>query len=155
MSGIECKRLSDFSRAVRESSLKRLKAVPFDYANWRATSESMSPADIAQHLTDADQWLILKLEKENIDPLKGIAASVNITEYQQYLDLLNQLCQMGESRAHLIENLDDSKLEKLLYDSRFGGDVTVWWIIVRGNLDHEIHHRGQIAAYLRMLNLKI
>ena len=31
----------------------------------------------------------------------------------------------------------------------------MWWIIVRGNLDHETHHRGQIAAYLRMLDVKV
>jgi uncharacterized damage-inducible protein DinB len=37
-------------------------------------------------------------------------------------------------------------------DSRFG-EVTVWWVIVRGNLDHEIHHRGFIGAYLKMLGV--
>ena len=31
-----------------------------------------------------------------------------------------------------------------------GQEVSVWWIIVRGNLDHEIHHRGQLS-YLRAI----
>jgi uncharacterized damage-inducible protein DinB len=37
-------------------------------------------------------------------------------------------------------------------DDRFGGEVTLWWTIVRGNLEHEAHHRGQIAVYLRIVN---
>ena len=32
-----------------------------------------------------------------------------------------------------------------------GKEVSVWWIIVRGNLDHEIHHRGQLSSYLRAI----
>ena len=37
-------------------------------------------------------------------------------------------------------------------DERFGGNVSVWWILLRGNLDHEIHTRGQIALYLTLHN---
>jgi len=36
-------------------------------------------------------------------------------------------------------------------DSRFNGYVSVLWIVLRGNLDHEVHHRGQLASYLRVL----
>ena len=34
-----------------------------------------------------------------------------------------------------------------------GQEVSVWWIIVRGNLDldHEIHHRGQLSSYPRAI----
>ena len=34
-----------------------------------------------------------------------------------------------------------------------GKEVSVWWIIVRGNLDldHEIHHRGQLSSYPRAI----
>ena len=36
-------------------------------------------------------------------------------------------------------------------DDRFGGDVSLWWVVVRGNLDHEAHHRGQLATLLRII----
>lgn len=38
-----------------------------------------------------------------------------------------------------------------MFDQRFGGEVSVWWIVMRGNLEHESHHRGQVAAYVRAL----
>ncbi len=43
------------------------------------------------------------------------------------------------------------ELAREVFDGRFGGRVRVWWIVVRGNLDHEAHHRGQIAAGLASL----
>jgi uncharacterized damage-inducible protein DinB len=42
-------------------------------------------------------------------------------------------------------------MQSKIYDDRFNDEVSIEWIILRGNLDHEIHHRGQIAVYLRML----
>ena len=42
-------------------------------------------------------------------------------------------------------------LSQLVFDSRFNGYVSVLWIVLRGNLDHEVHHGGQLASYLRLL----
>jgi uncharacterized damage-inducible protein DinB len=60
------------------------------------------------------------------------------------------LRQSGEQRARLLLTLTDSFLDSPMSDDRFG-EVTVWWVIVRGNLDHEAHHRGQLALYLRII----
>jgi uncharacterized damage-inducible protein DinB len=49
-------------------------------------------------------------------------------------------------------SLEKEKMGTKIYDDRFDKDVSIEWIILRGNLDHEIHHRGQLAVYLRTLN---
>ncbi|MFX0090823.1 MAG: hypothetical protein ACFFBD_03590, partial [Candidatus Hodarchaeota archaeon] len=61
--------------------------------------------------------------------------------------------QTGKSRKLLLENMLEDQLTEKIFDERFGGPVNVWWIIVRGNLDHEIHHRGQISVYLKVLEV--
>src|SRR3989304_3624847 len=50
-------RLAAFSMAVRESTLKRARAVPDGFENWRIDDEGMSFADQVRHLIDADRWL--------------------------------------------------------------------------------------------------
>ena len=45
-------------------------------------------------------------------------------------------------------------MKSIIYDDRYNDMVSIEWVILRGNLDHEIHHRGQIAAYLRVLQDK-
>ena len=111
----------------------------------------MSFADQAGHLIDTDEWLFKKLTVKTLDPILGEAGTVTVADRAEYEALLDALARKGEQRCALLENLTAEQLDELIYDARFDGDVSVWWIIVRGNLDHEIHHRGQIVAYLRAL----
>lgn len=154
MANSEGTRLARFSESVRESSLKRLRTVPDRYENWRPTPEAMSFADIVQHLIDADNWLFKMLELKNLKPIAGKSGLVEVTHRNQYLNLLDELMQTGERRTQLLENIEPDQLLEMIFDLRYGQEVSVWWIIVRGNLDHEIHHRGQIAAYLRVISAK-
>ncbi len=79
------------------------------------------------------------------------AGSVAINDRGEYESYLAELMVSGERRARLITGLSEQGLARRMFDGRFGGEVSVWWIVVRGNLDHEIHHRGQLAACLRAL----
>jgi uncharacterized damage-inducible protein DinB len=150
----EGRRLSDFSRAVRTSSLKRLRAVPSGYENYRPTQSSMSFADLAQHLIDADAWLLRKLVERDLDGMTGAVGLAKVETRKDYVDLLSRLEQSGSRRASRLEDLSEKQLSEFVHDNRFEGEVSVWWVVVRGNLDHEIHHRGQIAERLRNLPLE-
>jgi uncharacterized damage-inducible protein DinB len=149
MATAESANLAAWSRAVRESSLKRLRRVPAGREAWRPTPEAMSFADLARHLIDADEWLFRKLADRALEPMVGHAGDAGEITRDGYLGLLKRLEETGRERADLIAGLSPAQLAEPIFDRRFGGEVTVWWVIVRGNLDHEVHHRGQIAAYLR------
>ena len=94
------------------------------------------------------------LELKNLKPILGQPGLVKITHRSQYLSLLDELRQTGIRRNQLLESITPAQLSEMIFDWRYGQKVSVWWIIVRGNLDHEIHHRGQIATYLRIFNAK-
>jgi len=147
----ESERLAEWSRAVRESSIKRLMRVPEQLITWRPTPDAMSFADLAQHLIDADSWLFKKLRNFELVPMVGRAGIAGSPTPAEYSDLLNRLRVTGIERAELIEALTTEQFAKPIPDARFGGIVSVWWVVVRGNLDHEVHHRGQLAAYLRFV----
>jgi uncharacterized damage-inducible protein DinB len=51
----------------------------------------------------------------------------------------------SERLAEFAAAVRDSTIKRLK-------EVTIWWIIVRGNLDHETHHRGQLSVYLKPLS---
>ena len=145
--------LAEWSRAVRGSSLKRLRAVPPGSENWRPVADAMSFGDLAHHIVEADEWLFRKLEARALEPIVGHAGAVTITTREQYMQLLRELDRLGARRSQLIAGFTDEQLRESVEDRRFGGEVSVWWILVRGNIDHEIHHRGQVAAYLRMAGI--
>ena len=144
-------RLAELSEAVRESTLKRLRAVPEGLENWRPVPSAMSFADLAHHIAEADRWLFRKLESPELPPMLGEAGEGAVADPARFLALVQDLVDLGRRRSALLRALDEAALDRLLPDARFGGEVTVWWIVVRGNLDHEAHHRGQLATYLRQV----
>ncbi len=150
MSSPESLRLAQLSDAVRESTITRMLQVPAGFENWRPTEVSLSFADIAQHLVDADNWFFQKLQTPELPSMKGRACSVHLPDRAAWDDLIKKLSDVGKHRRSLIESLSGSDLSRRIFDDRFGGEVEIWWVIVRGNLDHETHHRGQLAAYLRL-----
>ena len=151
MASSESLRLAQLSIAVRESTLKRLLQVPEGFESWRPTEASLSFADMAQHLIDADNWLFQKLQTPELPPLQGQAGLVDVHSHEVFYGLIDKLREIGERRKILIGSLTEDDFSRRIFDSRFGGEVEVWWIIARGNLDHETHHRGQVAAYLRIV----
>ncbi len=153
-SATESKRLARFSQAVRESTLKRLRLIPEGFENWRISSKAMSFADIAQHLIDADNWFFEKLRIKNLKSMVGSPNLVEIKDRNQYDVLLGDLEQTGDRRSSMLDKITDEELSEMIHDDRFDGEVSAWWIIMRGCLDHEIHHRGQISAYLRAIDQK-
>lgn len=148
----ESSRLAAFSQAIRESSLGRFRSVPFAHVNWRPTPRALSIAELAQHLVDADRWLFDKLQNPGLAGMKAVAGTLTLSCADDYDGLLGLLVTTGLERSRLISSMTTADLEGSIPDDRFGGDVTTWWVVVRGNLDHEIHHRGQLATYLRILS---
>jgi len=148
----ESEKLAEFAAAVRNSTIKRLKQVPAGKENWRITPDAMSIAETAYHIIEADEWLIEKIENRDLEPMQGKTGTVKIDNNVEFRELIDRLQQSGERRCSFIRELDESRLLSTIFDKRFGKEVTIWWIIVRGNLDHEIHHRGQLSAYLKPLS---
>jgi len=143
--------LAEFSNAVRKSTIKRLQLIPVGNENWRFSHGAMSSADIAYHLIETDEWLFKKIELKNLKSILGNSGTVEIKTRSDYLKLIKELSNSGEKRSRFILSLDEIEFQEKIYDDRFGKEVSVWWIIVRGNLDHEIHHRGQLSVYLRAI----
>ena len=147
----EVLRLSEFARAVRGSTLKRFVQVPGGSENWQPTEGALSFADLAQHLVDADEWLLTKLVNPQLAGMKAIAGTARVADRAGFLAILERLRVCGEKRCEAIPGLSNAALDTLVFDDRFGRQVSLWWVIVRGNLEHEAHHRGQVASYLRIL----
>jgi uncharacterized damage-inducible protein DinB len=144
-------RLSQLSSAVRESTLKRLRSVSPGFECWRPTSLSMSSAELAQHLLDSDRWLFGLLDGNAADPIVGPPVLASSFSRPDYDALLSNLETSGLERQRRLAGLSDARLAERWHDRRFGPQTALWWTIARGNLDHEIHHRGQLCVYLRLM----
>lgn len=144
--------LIDFCKAVRDSTLKRLKAVPEGFENWRASKNSLSFAEIVKHLVESDNWTIKKINEPSIKSILPEKGSIENCSWEKFNAMISELEESLEKKIKFFSSLGEEKMQSKIYDDRFDDEVSIEWIILRGNLDHEIHHRGQIAVYLRIIN---
>ena len=140
--------LADFSIVVRESSLKRFRKVPLGMENWQYQKGKMSFADLAFHLVECDQWMLDMIGGNRLLPITESRLQTN--SRGEFEAMLETLYTSGERRKSFIQQCSSDTLDRRIYDPRVDKEVTVWWFIVRGNLDHEIHHRGQVAILLNL-----
>jgi uncharacterized damage-inducible protein DinB len=150
----EIDNIIELTNTVRESTLKRLALVPEGYEEWRIAEEKMSVADIVQHLIDCDYWMIEKIRNTGLKAIDGVVNAVHVNSRNEFNILLESFNVSLNNKIEFIRILSDSDLKIEMYDDRFNKEVSIWWIIMRGNIDHEIHHRGQLSAYIQMINLE-
>jgi uncharacterized damage-inducible protein DinB len=143
--------LTKFSITVRGSTIKRLLKVPEGYENWRTSNGALSFAQQAQHLVDLDNWTIEKIKKPAVKSVETQNVENLVVTRAEFENIILELKKSLEVKIKFIQSLNEEDLENEIYDDRYGEEVSIAWILLRGNLDHEIHHRGQIAAYLRIL----
>jgi uncharacterized damage-inducible protein DinB len=145
----EGEKLAQFSELVRESSLKRFrKVVPGDRA-WRPAADQLSFVDLLKHLIDADKWNVAILINEKTIPRAVIhPGDAKPEDWDRYL---LEFEDSGKKKAEFLRKMSDDEFSQEVEDWEKMGKVTKWLILVRGGLDHEIHHRGSLQT---MLNLK-
>ena len=93
------------------------------------------------------------LETKERGPNLGEAGSVGIREHAEYLRILEELERMKHVRHDFIRALTQEQLALPIQVTK-DGTLTPLGDLVLGLLDHEAHHRGQLATYLRLLEAK-
>ena len=148
---MEIELLTEFCRRVRGSTIKRLELVPEGYENWKISPGSLSFAEIAKHIIDLDYWLLEKIKNPDIKSIETETAILKPRNKKEFNTLINNLKEVLEKKIEILNTLGESKLNETIYDDAYDSEVSLTWLILRRNIDHEIHHRGQIASYLRVL----
>ena len=143
--------LKDFMKAVRQSTLKRLLKVPEGYEHWKISGGSLSFAEVAQHLIDIDEWTINKIRNPELKSVETQSAVMNECSREKFIKLIGSLKESLDKKLKLIDGFSEDDLKRKIYDDSYDTEMSLAMFILRRNLDHEIHHRGQLAVYLRVI----
>lgn len=138
------------------ASTKRiLERVPEGKFDWKPHQKSMSLGRLTTHVAELPGFLNSILTMDEIDFAKGHykAAHANTPE-----ELLNVFQQKLDEVVETLQNTSDEKMEAL-FTLRSGDHIIATLprkVAVRSMaLNHIIHHRGQIAVYLRLLDVPV
>ncbi|WP_028401282.1 DinB family protein [Ectobacillus panaciterrae] len=133
--------ISNFE-GVRKRTWKYLHVLPETLIDWRPDDDKFSIGDIVRHLGSTELMFFHAIKQNEWkynghDPDKGRT----MQEAMNYLQVCHDTVLEG---LHQLEHEQLTRKVKNL----LGYEVSAWRIIM-AMAEHEIHHRGQLSAYMQ------
>ena len=144
--------LAEFSWEVRDKSLEILERIPEGFMNWRFNNAAMSFDHIAQHLVKVDELFLEMLSSDE----KSYKWSMGSDEPHYKIDasgfenIKSRLKTLQKERHAAIQAMDEASLSQKV-TGKLGEQSDIWLFIMQKLLEHEIYHRGQLSAYLKLI----
>jgi uncharacterized damage-inducible protein DinB len=135
-----------------------LAAVPADRADWKPHAKSMSLGQLAEHLANMPQWMLITLDQDSFDLNPPGGSGFQQRGFEGTAKLLTEFdAGLGQARAALERVTDEQFMRP--WSLKNGGVVQMTFpraVVVRTFvLSHMIHHRGQLSVYLRLLDVPV
>jgi uncharacterized damage-inducible protein DinB len=126
---------------------RMIAAIPPDQLDFRPTPDMMSARQLALHLMGNYSFLVAGLGENNW----SLEAFRTGGEHLTRDELVSSFDVLYEEAKQKVKSFPDDAFE--LRVKPFGVEQKIS-TIVQGIAEHEIHHRGQLTVYLRLMNIK-
>jgi uncharacterized damage-inducible protein DinB len=156
MTGDQAKAAADVLASVWEgefpATCQVLAAVPDGNRDYRPDAKSRTAWELATHLATADIWFIDSIVKGAFE-FNPEAAKQAASQFKNVSDIVTFYKAAFPERLIQLRQLPGDKLTPDLSFFGMFSWPTVRFVGFANN--HSIHHRGQLAAYLRAMGSKV
>ena len=129
-----------------------LGRVPSEKGRWKPHEKSFSLGHLAQLVATMPAWITGALRDDSMDLAAGPSYSYETTE-----TLLERFDAFVAEAGAAIDGTTDAQLDEPW--SLRSGEAVLFTLprgtVVRENLNHLIHHRGQLTVYLRLVDVPL
>ena len=134
---------------------KILERVPLDMAEWKPHEKSMTLGRLATHIAENVKWISDIIHIDDFDfaarPFKSYTASSREELIKIFQDNLDTA--IGDLSSMTDEDFNKTWIvragEKVMYNTPKKVAIRGW------AFSHQIHHRGQLSVYLRLLDVPV
>jgi uncharacterized damage-inducible protein DinB len=149
--------LPEFDREMANTRTT-LERVPEDKYSFKPHPKSMTMQALASHLTDIPGWAQPTLLQDSLDLSPPGAPKWEPVLYTSRAQMLEKFDKNVTAAREAIEKTTDADFMKP-WSLLMGGNVMFTMIrlaVIRGMImNHAIHHRAQLAVYLRMNDVPV
>lgn len=128
------------------TTVKVLAAVPEDKKDYRPDEKSRTAWELVRHIADTDVWFMDGIIKGAFIPGEGGAPATTVA------DVVEWYKKSYPAKLEQMLALPDHRFAEVL---DFFGMKNPAAVYVVFTLTHMVHHRGQLATYLRPMGAKV
>jgi uncharacterized damage-inducible protein DinB len=135
-----------------KTTAKVLAAVPDGKRDYKPDDKSRTAWELATHIATADVWFLDSIIKGSFvfDEEAEKRAASQFSSIQQVVDFYNR---EFPAKLRQLRGLPPEKMTQIVDFFGMMKQPTVAYLGIANN--HGIHHRGQLAAYLRAMGSKV
>jgi uncharacterized damage-inducible protein DinB len=146
-----------FGDLERELAVTRkvLAAVPSDRLDWKPHAKSMALGQLAIHVATLPEWLTQTLARDVLDFASAPRPPKSVADNAELLRLFDEhVTALGQAVANFDPAAWDAPWSltngaQVITTQPRSKVYRVW------DLNHLIHHRGQLCVYLRLLDVRV
>jgi uncharacterized damage-inducible protein DinB len=137
------------------STRKMLELVPLEKSDWKPHEKSMSIGRLTSHVAELPTWISYTADQDELD-FKKIDYKPFVPESNS--DLLSFFDKNVKNAVKSLENCSNEDMRKN-WTLRSGEQIYFTMprvsVMRSMNMNHLVHHRGQLSVYLRLLNIAL
>lgn len=134
---------------------KMLERVPNDKFSWQPHEKSMTLARLAGHIVEMVNWTDATLKHDELD-----FATAGYKP-KEYTDASEFVSDFDQNVSNALEILSTTSDEDMMQNWRLRNGEQIYFEMPKAAvmrtmvMNHIIHHRGQLAVYLRLLDVPV
>lgn len=136
-----------------KATRKCLERIPESVYEYKPHEKSMQMGYLTVIVAEVPKWIAITLEKGEID-----FATWEKYKLTTNADMLKYFDENIARAKKALENTTDEILEKEMFYLKMGGKVLMQSTkkeSVSSELNHWVHHRGQLTVYMRLNNILV
>lgn len=137
-----------------EKNKKMLERIPEPKLSWRPHEKSMTIGRLGMHIAELPNWICRCLTTEEYDFGTG---SYNPNIPKNHAEIMSEYNEQLRKAIQVLGTASDDILAKKWKVRK--GETVIYDMsreeVIRRQLNHIIHHRGQLSVFLRLLNVPV
>jgi uncharacterized damage-inducible protein DinB len=133
--------------SIRRRTLNFIQSVPADQIDWSPGAGEFTFGDLIRHLAAAEQMFVGAIVND-----KWTYVGHTANEHQELGKAIARLSETHAQAMATLQNVSDAEL--MQPRSTLDGPQVKAWRLLMAMVEHEIHHRSQLAMYLTLNQIK-
>ena len=140
---------------IVQGNLKIIKLIPEDKLTWKPHERSMTLGRLGQHLAELPHWMNRIMEADSFDfVLSGYKAPALPATVEEIIALHGSKYEAAKTALAAAGTVDMDAEWQMRSNGKVGAKYPRA-IAIATQLEHMVHHRGQLGVYLRLLDVPL